>query len=1387
MTVTTEWSINCKRCGKPFGYSDRSYVNSLQYGFSRPEYCEECQKTHKSEKKTMGVSYFRLQPTAQISRTNSVYHPPRTHVAKTGEGQFKAEKFGLTPEKIKELAMWFADPRHRVAVVVGPTGSGKSVALPYWLINVPDGIGVPPDFFTRDGQMLHTQPRQISARTQTEYVGETLMGGSVGAGFDVGYVYSGHHETDWRNSWVSCTDGIFINEIVKGKLGNYGYVILDEAHERSVNIEEILRLLSERLALYPKLKLIIASATIDADFFCSFFGKDVAGVVAFEGKDRVDAHGKPVKYDVFYQDEEKALPYDDLASLGKVVVTAAIEKALWIVDEIKAKRKKRGDILIFLQGAGPINEAVERVRSIISDDPDLANFVEAYPLYRDLPDHEKKKITSHNLKDGKIWLIFSTNIAEASVTIDSLGYEVETGVENQAVFNSEKAILEVLLNMISQANAKQRWGRTGRTSDGEVYCLYTETQFNTLFPAYPVAAIKRSNMEEPFLTLKLAGIPHPETGWLENPKEDEVIRANSALSTSGAVGENGILTKRGLVLRNISYPTKLIDALFTADSIGCVVEVASLFPVIKNGGSNRILSWKYSWDAYTKYDAVRKHKALLGGCRDDIEFILKIIKAWIDLPWIDGSAFDNLSKQQIKALRRDWAERNFINADVLETIVSERDDVLEGFFGKTKDADVRSLNLMLVSRVRALLLGIFPEIKQLNPQSPYVFNPFEEIEEGTSVTCHCIPVEHAMAKDQSWMDVVSQKMGGYKKILYARLFVEQVYPIAARFQTKQLIQSEKGMMLQRVESVRQTIFASAQEEVIALDETDQQKEYSFQELLDEEHGEEDQSEEVIEYSLDNVPVNYNEVPTHICCCEEVPITDKQVEYEVIGYEYGKLPTVLVRPVPIPEPYQAFTKMFRVGNEVTVEVVYIMSYPNDHRPALVVREQRSKLEILVEAAEISFSNTPAVITEIPVGSVLRMQYERVRKDARRIHLSMLAMTEKTLSELFEQEENGGREKNQTTAAQTVEVKDESVHFLLAWAKPEHGFMPVVSVFEDRLPKAISSFQVGEEVLLSVYRKNRKPVRTGLAELPKKAAFLLEGGQAPEGLSYANQTLEFAGRMSDDVRFELKTLANDEAYHMAIDKLYWLSNRVFVDSFIDNEWFKATKEKYPINSGVVGVIQSVSKSGITLKVDDMDAFIPRSLTGGDRRADILKQFHPGDTIHAQVVEIEAGKKQLILQFATDTQKAEFSIGQTVTATIQKFTNFGMFVRLGPGVEGLVRSQNIYRGSKKMEELFQVDQEVRAEILSMNERGIELTMKIAENDPFETLEEGDEVEGKVRRIMDFGIFVEVAPGVDGLLHESQMGDLGLEDFTEGEEITVTIRRIDSDERRISLTLDD
>ncbi|NCP47517.1 hypothetical protein GW844_03995, partial [bacterium] len=140
----------------------------------------------------------------------------RVHVATKGEGHFDETRFGLTQDRVREIADWFRNPNHRVVIVVGPTGSGKSTALPYWLVYPPSGVEE--DFFTKDGQILVTQPRILAMKKIANYLGSDLMGSSIGAGFDIGYTYSKEDKSDWRNAIDLATDGKLVNWIVAGRI-----------------------------------------------------------------------------------------------------------------------------------------------------------------------------------------------------------------------------------------------------------------------------------------------------------------------------------------------------------------------------------------------------------------------------------------------------------------------------------------------------------------------------------------------------------------------------------------------------------------------------------------------------------------------------------------------------------------------------------------------------------------------------------------------------------------------------------------------------------------------------------------------------------------------------------------------------------------------------------------------------------------------------------------------------------------------------------------------------------------------------------------------------------------------------------------------------------------
>jgi HrpA-like RNA helicase len=307
---TTEWTCVCKDCLAEFQYSDTNYLANKARGYSRPERCPDCRKQHSKEVGTVGQPYFKVKPlfpgvrhdklTSVLGRLN---HPERPHIAVHTTPQPEPEdKFGIKDDKIIEMFRWFYQaPELQVVVVVGPTGSGKSTYFPYRLVHPPrdyvtldptaDGperdfirepngerkrfpaTDVEPDLFHRYGQIVVTQPRIQATRNIPGYIAKAMLGSSLGAGFDIGYQYAKNPASDWRSKLRFCTDGSLINWIATGQLDKINTVMIDEAHERSLNIDIIIGLLTQALPRYPRLKLIIASATISADLFINHFNK----------------------------------------------------------------------------------------------------------------------------------------------------------------------------------------------------------------------------------------------------------------------------------------------------------------------------------------------------------------------------------------------------------------------------------------------------------------------------------------------------------------------------------------------------------------------------------------------------------------------------------------------------------------------------------------------------------------------------------------------------------------------------------------------------------------------------------------------------------------------------------------------------------------------------------------------------------------------------------------------------------------------------------------------------------------------------------------------------------------------------------------------------------
>jgi len=395
--MAKQWVATCKDCGKEFQYSDYSYTRDEERGFSRPERCPECRILRRREIDASGAGYFQIRITGeeplQPGILGDVYHGERPHTIEDKPSKVDKFKFGIKEDDIKKVYHAFDEEGFRIAIIEGPTGSGKSTLLPFRLLEAPPGVRTP-DIFTRDGQIIVTQPRILPTSGISEFISESLLGSSVGPGVDIGYKFSSGNQTDRRNRLVFVTDGTLVNWIKNDQLTNVSVIMIDEAHERSKNIDLILMLLRNKLSRYPNLKLIIASATINPKDFIKYYG----------GEEKV----KPLNFEGIQFDVEEIWPtrqlldYDDLLKrpskqIDEIISDVITKKTLEVVKLVNASGYEyKGDILLFLHSEKSVNLAVSKIKQFLSGGADSK--IEIFPLYRNLSQSDQNRVLEKKAK-----------------------------------------------------------------------------------------------------------------------------------------------------------------------------------------------------------------------------------------------------------------------------------------------------------------------------------------------------------------------------------------------------------------------------------------------------------------------------------------------------------------------------------------------------------------------------------------------------------------------------------------------------------------------------------------------------------------------------------------------------------------------------------------------------------------------------------------------------------------------------------------------------------------------------------------------------------------------------------------------------------------------------
>lgn len=678
-----------------------------------------------SNDRSVGRRRGRLRPDDRDS--NQIRHDFEAMCQSDEYTEMLATRQRLPAFKAKEAFLQQLQ-NNRVLIVVGETGSGKTTQLPQFILDSLILSGR-----ASEASIIITQPRRISATSVAARVSaERVDDGSVG------YAIRGESKQNSRTKLLFCTTGVVLRRLGSGDmLHGVSHIVVDEVHERSVDGDFLLLELKELLKRHRDLKVILMSATINHETFVKYF--DGAPVVTIPGVSHsvVDKYLEDIMPVIGYQprrakpskkedevgqqafrDDLKAQGLDDpsITAIHNVVRADRVDFQLIasVVDYIVSTADKRGGILIFLPGVQEIRQCIDMMRSYLA-----GKQADILPLHGNLSNDEQRLVFAQTLN----WkIIVATNVAETSITINDIFYVVDSGKVKENQYDPDTGLSRLMETWITEAAARQRRGRAGRTQPGICYKLYTRKQESNM-GRYPVPEILRVPLESISLTIKVMrqdeDVKQYLTRAIDPPKTAAMEKAWSILEELGAVDEGGKLTPLGRHMAMLPIDLRLAKILILGTLFRCLGPVLTIAATLS--------SKPLFLSPMDKRDEAARARSRFSNAASDL---LTDLKAY------DACALLRSEGKPHNAIKT-FCEENFISLSTIREITTLRNDFILsladlGFIplSSTPSTPYLNANSNNTNLLKAVILGgLWPRVARVHlPRSAI---KFDKVQAGT--------------------------------------------------------------------------------------------------------------------------------------------------------------------------------------------------------------------------------------------------------------------------------------------------------------------------------------------------------------------------------------------------------------------------------------------------------------------------------------------------------------------------------------------------------------------------------------------------------------------------------------------------------------------------------